>query len=157
MFYFVLVIAQTIVLPIVSGAIELATAGGDPVLVFGMWWVFWGVGSRLLVAGVAQVSGIGPTSAILGGSGSSIPEKQLTRELGVANIGMGLAGLLALVPGWALAAGAAGGIFLLVAGLMHLPKKNKNTQETLAAYTDIIVGVAVLVLAIYSAIRAIAG
>lgn len=155
MFYFVLVIAQTIALPLVSGAIELAETGGDPILVFGKWWVFWGVGSRLLVAGVAQVSGKGPTSAILGAATPSIQETQLTRELGVANIAMGLAGLLAIVPGWALPAGAAGGVFLLIAGIMHVPKKNKNAQETLATWTDLIVGVAVVVLAVYTVIRAL--
>ena len=155
MFYFALVIAQTVALPLVSGAIELAETGGDPILVFGKWWVFWGVGSRLLVAGVAQVSGKGPTSTILGATTPSIQEVQLTRELGVANIAMGLAGLLAIVPGWALPAGAAGGVFLLIAGIMHVPKKNKNAQETLATWTDIIVGVAVVVLAVYTVIRAL--
>lgn len=155
--YFILVIAQTLGLPIVSGAIELATVGGDPILVFGKWWVFWGVGTRLLVAGLAQVSGKGPTTEILGASAPSVQEIQLVRELGTANIGMGLAGLLALVPGWPLPAGAAGGIFLLLAGLMHVPKKGKNAQETLATWTDLIVGVAVIVLAVYTLALSIAG
>lgn len=147
--YFILVTAQTIVLPIVSAVTQLAIVGGDPVLVFGAWWVFWGVGTRLLVAGVAQVSGKGPTSEILGSASVTVQEKQLIRELGTANIGMGIAGLLALVPGWAVPAGIAGGVFLLIAGLMHLPKRGKSAQEALATWTDLIVGVAVLVLAVY--------
>lgn len=155
--YFVLVILQTIVLPIVSGAIELVTVGGEPIAVFGKWWVFWGVGTRLLVAGVAQVSGKGPTTAILGSTAPSIQEQQLTRELGTANIAMGLAGLLALVPGWALPAGLAGGLFLLIAGIMHLPKRNKNAQETLATWTDLLVGVAVVILAVATLLRASTG
>ncbi len=150
--YFVLVIAQTIVLPVVSGAIQLVAAGGDAVLVFGRWWVFWGVGSRLLVAGIAQVSGRGPTSAILGTDTPSVQERQLVRELGTANIALGAAGLLALVPGWALPTGAAGGLFLLIAGLMHAPKRGKNPQESLATWTDILVGVAVAVLAVYTVV-----
>lgn len=154
--YFILVIAQTIVLPVVSAVWELATLGGDPVLVFGKWWVFWGVGTRLLVAGVAQVSGKGPTAEILGSSSTSVQEAQLTRELGTANIGMGVAGLLALVPGWALPAGAAGGLFLLIAGLMHVTKRGKNAKEGLATWTDLIVGVAVVVLAIRVVIGAVA-
>ena len=104
--YFILVILQTIGLPVISGGIELALIGGDPVLVFGKWWAFWGAGTRLLVAGLAQVSGKGPTSEILGSSAPSAQEKQLVRELGTANIGMGLAGLLALVPGWVVPAGS---------------------------------------------------
>ena len=66
---------------------------------------------------------------------------------------MGLAGLLALVPGWALPAGLAGGTFLLIAGLMHVTKKGKNAKETLATWTDIIVGVAVAVLAVATVVR----
>ncbi len=155
--YFILVIAQTIVLPIASGVIELLVVGGDPVLVFGKWWAFWGVGTRLLVAGIAQVSGKGPTTAILGSAAPSVREKQLTLELGTANIGMGLAGLLALVPGWALPAGLAGGVFLLIAGIVHLPKKSKSAEENLATWTDLLVGVGVVVLAMYVLVRAIAG
>ena len=155
--YFILVIAQTVVFPIVSGIIELAVVGGDPVLVFGKWWVFWGVGTRLLVAGIVQTSGRGVTSAILGAAAPSVQEKQLTRELGIANLCIGLAGLLALVPGWALPAGIAGGVYLLLAGVLHLPKKGKNPQESLATWTDLIVGVAVVVLAVYVVVRALAG
>lgn len=154
--YFILVIAQTVALPIISGIIELAVTGGDPVLVFGKWWVFWGVGTRLLVAGAAQVSGKGPTAEILGSSAPSVQEKQLTRELGTANIGMGFAGLLALVPGWALPAGLAGGVFLLIAGAMHVAKPNKNAQEAVATWTDLVVGVAVVVLGISILVRAFA-
>lgn len=155
--YFILVIAQTVVLPIVSGIVELAVAGGDPVLVFGTWWVFWGVGTRLLVAGIAQVSGRGPTAAILGSATASVQERQLTRELGTANIGMGMAGLLAVIPGWAVPAGLAGGVFLLVAGALHVPKKGKNAQETLATWTDLVVGVVVVALAVYVVAESLAG
>lgn len=147
MVYFIGVIAQTLVLPIVCGVWELLTVGGDPVLVFGKWWVFWGVGTRLLVAGVVQLSGKGPTAQILGSAQTSVAERQVTRELGTANIGMGLAGLLALVPGWALPAGLAGGVFLLLAGVMHVTKPGKNAQEKLATWTDLVVGGVVIVLA----------
>ena len=155
--YFILVIGQAVILPIISGLIELLTVGGDPVLVFGKWWVFWGVGTRLLVAGIAQASGKGPTAQILGSTTPSVQEVQLTRELGTANIGMGLAGLLALVPGWALPAGLAGGVFLLIAGVMHVPKKGKNPQETVATWTDLVVGAVVLMLAVRVFIGAVAG
>jgi hypothetical protein len=154
--YFILVIAQTIALPIISGSIELAVTGGDPVLVFGKWWVFWGVGMRLLVAGLAQFSGKGPTAAILGAATPSVQEKQLVQELGMANVGLGFAGLLALIPGWAVPAGFAGGVFLLIAGMMHVRKKNKNAKESLATWTDLIVGIAVIILAGYTLIRYLA-
>ena len=47
-------------------------------------------------------------------------------------------------------AGVAGGVFLLSAGLMHVTKKNKNAQETLATWTDLLVGVVALVFAFYA-------
>ena len=154
--YAILVIAQTIALPLISGGVELALSGGDPLLVFGRWWVFWGVGTRLLVAGLAQLSGRGPTAAILGATAPSVQTQQLTRELGTANVSPGLAGLLALVPGWAIPAGIAGGVFLLIAGVMHLRKKNKNAKEALATWTDLVVGVVVVAVAAYALIRALA-
>ncbi|MFF9563919.1 hypothetical protein ACF1AJ_11265 [Leifsonia sp. NPDC014704] len=155
--YFILVIAQTVVLPIISATIELLVVGGDPVLALGKWWVFWGVGTRLFVAGIVQVSGNGPTAAILGAPTPSVQEKQLARELGTANIGMGAAGLLALVPGWSLPAGAAGGIFLLIAGAMHVAKKNKGAQENLATWTDLLVGAVIILFGAYILVRAVAG
>jgi len=157
MSYFIIVIGQTVVLPLVSGLIELLAVGGDPILVFGKWWAFWGVGTRLLSAGIAQVSGKGRTAQILGSTAPSVQELQLTRELGTANIGMGLAGLFALIPGWTLAAALAGGVFLLIAGLMHVPKKGKNPQETVATWTDVVVGIVVMVLAARVLIGTITG
>ncbi len=138
---FIGVILQTIVLPIASGTIELATSGGNPVEVYGRWWVFWGVGTRLVVAGIVQLVRPGTTAAILGSAKPVESEPQLVRKLATANIGMGLAGLLALIPVWAPSAGAAGGVFLLITGLMHVTKQNKNAQETLATWTDLLVGV----------------
>lgn len=154
--YFIVVLLQTVVLPIVSGVIELAVVGGDPVLVFGKWFVFWGVGTRLFLAGIVQVSGRASTAQILGATATTGAERQLTAELGTANLAMGFAGLFALVPGWALPVGLAGGLFLLIAGLMHVAKKDKNAKETLATWTDLVVGLAVAVLAVYTLFRVLA-
>lgn len=146
--YAMFVLTQTVLLPIASGWIELAIAGGDFILVMGKWFVFGGVRTRLLVAGIAQLSGRGPTSGILGSEKPTAQEEQLVGELGVANTCMGLAGLFALVPGWALPAGVAGGIYLLVAGLLHVGKRGKNPKEQAATWTDLLVGIAVVVLAV---------
>lgn len=154
--YFIVVLLQTVVLPIVSGVIELAVVGGDPVLVFGKWFVFWGVGTRLFLAGIVQVSGRASTAQILGATATTGAERQLTAELGTANLAMGFAGLFALVPGWALPVGLAGGLFLLIAGLLHIAKKDKNAKETLATWTDLVVGLAVAMLAVYTLVGVLA-
>ncbi|GAA3639106.1 hypothetical protein GCM10022236_47010 [Microlunatus ginsengisoli] len=143
--YFIGVLLQTVILPIVSGTLELVTAGGNPVEIYGRWWVFWGVGTRLVVAGIVQLVRPQTTAEILGTEQPAGSELQVVRELSTANLGMGLAGLLALVPAWAAPAGLAGGVFLLIAGLMHVTKKNKNPAEHLATWTDLLVGVIAVV------------
>ncbi|MGA1827308.1 hypothetical protein, partial [Microbacterium sp.] len=107
--------------------------------------------------GIVQVSGKANTAEILGSTAPSVAERQLTAELGTANVAMGLAGLFALVPGWALPVGLAGGVFMLIAGIMHVVKKDKNAKENLATWTDLIVGLAVAVLAVYTLISILAG
>ena len=148
--YFIGVILQTVLLPVLSGGLELGIGGGDPIEVFGRWWVFWGVGTRLLVAGCVQLLRPDTTARILGSAEATPAEVQVARELSMANVGMGLAGLLALVPVWAPAAGAAGGAFLLAAGLMHVRKTGKSPQELLATWSDLLVGVVVVVFVVYA-------
>ena len=43
--------------------------------------------------------------------------------------------------------------FLLIAGILHVPKNNKNPQEALATWTDMIVGLVVVMPAVYSLAR----
>ena len=148
--YIVGVVLQTVVLPIVAGTMELVLIGGNPIEIYGRWWVFWGVGTRLVVAGAVQFFRPATTAGILGTAEVSPGEQQVTRELAMANMGMGFAGLLAIVPVWAAPAGAAGGVFLLAAGLMHVMKKGKNAQETVATWTDLLVGAVAIVLVAWS-------
>ncbi len=103
------------------------------------------------------MSGKGPTAAILGASKPSAQEVQLTRELGTANIGMGLAECLPSFPAGRCPAGLAGGVFLLIAGILHLPKKDRNAQETLATWTDLVVGIVVVVFGVYFLIHTLVG
>ncbi|SEI82811.1 hypothetical protein SAMN04487917_102551 [Arthrobacter sp. yr096] len=151
-----MVIAQTVALPVVAAVLEMTVIGGDPVLVFGKWWVFWGVGSRLLVACVAQLAGKGLTAAIVGAAIPTAQETQLTRELGMANVSMGLAGLLALVPGWALPAGFSGRGVPLHRG-NHARAEKEQGQGSTGNRTPLVVGAAVVSLAAYVLFRAAAG
>ena len=127
--YFIGVILQTVVLPIVSGTVELVLVGGGPFEVYGRWWVFWGVGTRLLVAGIVQVVRPQMTAEILGSGRATPAELHSARELSTANIGMGLAGLLALVPAWAAPAGVAGGVFLLLDATVNPALPDADTSR----------------------------
>lgn len=143
--FYAAVFGFMLVLPVASTAIDLANGSDDAVMaVVGTWFVFWAVGARLFTAGIRQVIKPGLTSeGILG-----IEGKQawlLVRELGFANIGMGLIGLLSLwTEGWRPAAALAGGIFLLAAGIFHALKKHRDREENIAMVSDIAIGALML-------------
>jgi hypothetical protein len=62
----------------------------------------------------------------------------LVRELGFANLSMGLAGILALwKPEWRPAVALIGGTFLLLDGLQHILSKKRNFEENIAMYSDL--------------------
>ncbi|HWM16167.1 MAG TPA: hypothetical protein VNP97_06215 [Microbacterium sp.] len=141
--YVVVILLLTVVAPLVSGIIAGSATGwaGGPLYVFGMSWVFWGLGIRLLAAGISQIVRPQFTSEkILNIDAPGAT--QVVQELGFMNFAVGLAGVISQsVPAWAPAIGLAGGGFLLLAGLRHVVKKDKNVREWTACLTDILVGV----------------
>ncbi|CAN5355590.1 hypothetical protein BH10ACT7_BH10ACT7_23740 [soil metagenome] len=149
--YYLMVIGLMVVAPLVSIGIELAVSGPANVLeVVGKWFLFWGVGVRLLIAGISQ--SIRPeftAQNILGEKSSSA--NQIVRELGFANIGFGVVGLVApWVAGWAVPGAIAPAIFLGVAGILHIIKRGKNSKEWVATTTDLLVAVVLAVFVIGS-------
>ena len=142
--YIILVLLQTLILPLLAGSIQLVNAGGRPLVVFGIWWAFWGVGSRLLVAGISQL--VNPGRTAKGILGSNDPGAEMVvHELGYANLSMGLIGMAtAFVPGWGILGSLAGAIFLGLAGLRHVAKHGKNRNENVATWTDLLVFVMVV-------------
>jgi hypothetical protein len=107
----------------------------------GKWFVFWAVGVRLLTAGARQILKPALTSeGILGIKGREA--WQLVRELGFANVSIGLAGVLSLwKPTWRVPDALIGGLFLLLAGVEHVPKPTRSFEENLAMYSDLAIGV----------------
>jgi hypothetical protein len=148
--YIALVLLQTLVLPLISGSISLAVGHGDPISTYGMWFLFWGVGTRLAVAGVSQV--IRPGFTVENILGSSNPgAAQITQELGFANLSIGVVAIAASFVGdWGIPVAAIGGIFLGLAGFRHLPKRNPNIKEVVATWTDLLVFVAMAVYVIHA-------
>lgn len=142
--YIALVLAQTLVLPLVSGIIHLAVGGGDPLVVFGIWWAFWGVGTRLFVAGISQLAN--PTRTAKGILGIEDKGAELVvHELGFANLCLGLVALFApFIPDWGILGALPGALYLGLAGFRHIPKKGKNVEEQVAMWTDILVFVVVV-------------
>jgi hypothetical protein len=145
---FVLVVVLLMfVLPLGCTAVELAQYGAhlSILLVLGKWSVFWGIGVRLFTAGMRQIIKPGLTSeGILGISGEKV--WILVRELGAANVGIGLVAIVSLwKTAWQSPAALAGGLFLGFAGILHGANKHREIEENLAMYSDLFVAAIVLV------------
>jgi|JI10StandDraft_1071094.scaffolds.fasta_scaffold1016312_1 hypothetical protein len=143
--YVVVVLAQTVILPVVFGMATLDAY--DPWVMsatLGRWFLFWGVGTRLALAGIVQL--VKPdftTQSLLGGAPHAAAD-QVTRELAFANLAMGLGGIVGSFVGGALAAALTGGFYLGAAGVRHLGKRGMNVKETVATWTDLLVCAAMI-------------
>ena len=101
------------------------------------WFVFWACGIRLAVAGLRQVLQPGFTAnEIFEIEGSAA--NPIVRELGFANLCIGLLGIVSLpVPAWQMPAALTGGLYYGLAGLMHLRSSKKSRNEWIALYSDL--------------------
>jgi hypothetical protein len=108
----------------------------DIMWLVGKWFVFWGCGARLFLAGLMQTMRPEFTS-------KSIFEIEapaayaIVREVGFANLAMGLLSLLSLAkPSWVIPAAIVGGLYYGLAGLGHL-FRHGNLKERVALWTDL--------------------
>ena len=136
--YFASVILLLFVLPLISIAAEaiLSHHAAGIMLLIGKWFVFWGCGVRLFVAGIRQITQPCFTAEKIFGihDSSSFP---LVRELGFANLSMGFLGICSLLRvGWLLPAAIVGGLYYGLAGIGHIIQKNRNAKENLAMVSD---------------------
>jgi hypothetical protein len=145
MFYIVLVLAQTVVLPVVSGVIDLlAHDGAVLVPTFGKWFLFWGVGTRLAVAGGNQI--LRPRFTVENILGIANPgAEHIAQELGFANAAMAAGAIVGVLAGYPLPVAITGGVFMGAAGVRHLMKHERNVKALVAMWTDLLVGVAMVV------------
>jgi len=138
--YFITVLLTTIGLPIASIVIELlARPEANVIASAGKWFVFWGVGVRLFLAGISQVVRPSFTASNIFRIKDTATEK-IVSELGYANASMGLGGMLSLLShAWVVPAGFAGGLFLGLAGIKHAMNAERSAKENVAMITDLIV------------------
>lgn len=136
--YFAMVILLLFVLPAASVAMEAGSSPHPASLMFliGKWFVFWGVGIRLLLAGVRQVAQPRFTAEEIFGIQGPEP-LPIVRELGFANLSMGTLGVCSLFqPSWIVPASLAGGLYYGLAGLGHIGQSQKNAKEWTALVSD---------------------
>ncbi len=136
---YIAVVALTMVLlPAVSVLVEHA-AHPDSAWMFlvGRWFVFWGVGVRLGIAGLRQFLQPEFTARQIFGmtSDDALP---IIRELGAANAATALVGLLSLfMPSFLLPVAISAGLFYGIAGLRHLAAKQRSVNENVAMASDL--------------------
>jgi hypothetical protein len=144
--YYVIVALLVFVLPMGSVIVELLAFKSSHALVslIGKWFVFWGVGGRLLLAGLRQA--IQPrftAETILGIKGKE--SFQVVQELGFANVSIGAIGIISIVSGsWVTPAAIAGCLFYGLAGVRHIVKNKRNTAENTAMVSDLFLFVVLL-------------
>ena len=152
--YLVIILGLTVVLPTASILLELAFSdAGSGLLTVGRWFVFWGVGVRLLLGGLRQVMQPSFTAATIFKIQDPAAEKLVT-EIGFGNVSMGLVAALSLfLPSWLVPSGLAGGLYLGLAGLKHIANRTRTREEDIAMVTDLLVAgiVAVAVMPIFLA------
>lgn len=143
--YYVIVAAFMFALPVLSVAVEpMVTHASIGAAILCKWFAFWAVGWRLLLAGVKQIAQPQYTAHTILGL-KNIESLILVRELGFANVAIGLLGVLSLlVPSWQLAAALTGGVFYALAGTNHVFQIHRNRLENVAMLSDIFAAVVLL-------------
>ncbi|RKR80717.1 hypothetical protein BDD43_0849 [Mucilaginibacter gracilis] len=105
----------------------------------GKWFLFWSVGVRLFTAGLKQTIQPEFTAREIFHFRSS-ESFVVIRELGFANISIGLIGILSLFNAqWATPAAIAGGLYFGLAGIMHIFKRPDSRNEILAMISDLFI------------------
>ena len=112
--------------------------GAAPLLpLTGKWFVFWAAGVRLFLAGLRQLFQPKFTAQqIFDVSSDDI--LPVVRELGVANLATGTAGVVSLAePSFVLPVAVIAAIFYGIAGLRHALAPKRNRNENIAMISDL--------------------
>ena len=112
-------------------------------MLVGKWFVFWTTGIRLFTAGISQSSNPAFTGRIF--KMKTQESYVVIRELGFANISLGVMGILSVINDhWRTLAAVSGCLFFGLAGIQHLFKKSDSTNETIAMIGDLFVFIILL-------------
>jgi hypothetical protein len=101
------------------------------------WFVFWGVGIRLGLAGLRQFLQPSFTARDIFGmtSDEALPP---VRELGAANFATAVVGLLSIaIPSFTLPIAISAMIFYGVAGVRHIVARSRSLNENVAMLSDL--------------------
>jgi len=132
------------VLPVACVVQDVAGGTADVMASVGKWFVYWGVGWRLVAAGAYQLFKPAFTASRI----FEIDDPKahaLVREIAFGNLAIGIAALASLyVPSWTDGLALAGAVFYALAGIQHVRNRPVARPEKLAMVSDLAVA-AVLV------------
>jgi hypothetical protein len=136
--YLVMVVVLMGAAPALSAAAELALHGGaNPAFAIARWFVFWSVGVRLLLAGVRQSANPAYTARTIFHVGEPAA-LTIVRELGFANLSIGVLGVSAILNrNWVVPAAIVGGLYFGLAGVQHATHSDRNRLQTIAMISDL--------------------
>ena len=137
--YILMVICLMLIFPTLSILIEgvflHSTLGW--VVIVARWFVFWMVGIRLFIAGARQALNPRFTAVDIFHFKSEEP-LAVIRELGFANLALGITGMLSLFQtGWLFPVIAAGTVFYGLAGFAHVNQTDQSRNEKVALISDL--------------------
>jgi hypothetical protein len=140
--YLISILLFMVTLPILSIGWQAYRSSGT--LSWGLtekWFLFWAAGVRLFIAGIRQVTKPSFTAQEIfhiSDSGSFA----IVRELGFANISIGLISMLSLCyPLWRTPAAVAAGLYFALAGMLHIFKRPDSRNEVIAMISDFFIAV----------------
>ena len=150
--YIAVILLTMLILPLGSIAIEHGVHSDTAWMAsVGRWFVFWSVGVRLGLAGLRQVLQPSFTAReIFHATGDEV--LPLVRELGIANLAIGIVALLSLWnAGFVLPSAIYAAVFYGAAGVTHVMGQHRSRNENIAMVSDFFIAV-VLAIVIVSAI-----
>lgn len=109
------------------------------------WLVFWGIGIRLVAAGLRQILKPAFTAQTIFKLGTT-ESHVVIRELGFANLTLGLMASASLFfDTWRLPAACMGIFFYGAAGIQHVFKRPAGPNEWIALVSDLYISIVLLV------------
>ena len=149
--YLVFAVATTLILPLISAAIDIWLHPGEPwMLLVGRWFIFWGVGVRIFAAGVKQTlqPEFTATQIFKMKGTEALP---IIRELGISNTACGLVGLASIfAPSFLLPIAIFAAIFYGGAGIGHFKQPSRSSNENIALWTDLLMAVVLVAFVVWS-------
>jgi hypothetical protein len=143
--HLLVVLLFMLILPVICVVWDTVVSSADVMASIGKWFVFWGVGWRLVAAGANQLLRPSFTAKDIFEIDDPRANK-LVLEIGFGNLAIGIAAIATLFfPEWIGGLALAGAIFYALAGIQHVRNRASTGPEIVAMVSDL--GIAVILIA----------